>query len=116
MNDVSYDPAVRYEQSALAGVVNGTSGLPLGPAVVGTAGGLSFTGMPLCTPDAPNCQRQHALNNSDTNAYTLHYCYHYYHHSCKKKLRSALGEQADDPRLATRSDIDTSYRTIHRII
>ena len=59
--------------AGVIGVVNGTNGVPLGPAVIGTAGGLSFTGMPMCLPGEPNnnCQRQHAHNNSDVNAYTL---------------------------------------------
>ena len=54
----------------MAGVVNG-SGASIGPAVVGTAGGLSFTGMQTCLPDTEGCDRQRALNASEMSAYTL---------------------------------------------
>ena len=54
----------------VVGVVNG-SGASIGPAVVGTAGGLSFTGMATCLPDTKDCNGQHALNASDVSAYTL---------------------------------------------
>ena len=58
---------VNVFQSALAGVVNGSGGA-VGPAVVGTAGGLSLTGMAVCDPGASGCDRQHALNSSEVRA------------------------------------------------
>ena len=64
-------------QSAMAGVVNG-SGVPIGPAVVGTAGGLSLTGMALtCTLGsagagaAGRCQRQHRVESAAAGSCTL---------------------------------------------
>ena len=50
-------------QSAQAGVIDG-SGAPVGPAIVGTAGGLVITGIEPCSPGAPGCHRRHEANDS----------------------------------------------------
>lgn len=41
-----------------------------GPGL-GTAGGLSLTGMAMCNVGSADCQRQHAVNRSDAGAFTL---------------------------------------------
>eukprot|EP01051_Picozoa_sp_SAG22_P007700 SAG22_NODE_551_length_9178_cov_3.565371_2_plen_939_part_00 len=55
-------------QSAFAGVVDG-AGIPVGPAVIGTAGGLSLTGLPRCEPGSAGCPRRNDLNDSKVCTY-----------------------------------------------
>ena len=50
-------------QSQASGVIDG-NGIPVGPAVVGTTGGLSLTGMPVCQPGAAGCPRLFVANSS----------------------------------------------------